>query len=88
MRAKHTPVPWTFDRVWGLIKGPNGEEIAAIHPGTGDGERQRPEVALANAQLMVQAPNLFFAAEEMLGYLSSNPHSARWRKVLAKACGQ
>lgn len=53
-----TKGPWTYDETWALIKGPGGEEIAAIHCGQGDGARVNRNVALDNARLIAAAPEL------------------------------
>lgn len=58
---KHTPGPWHVDPDWALIMGPNGEEIAAVHSGMGDGTRQNPNVAAANSYLLATAPDLLAA---------------------------
>lgn len=54
---KHTPGPWTYDSVFGLIMGPRKVEVAACHVGRGSD-------AKANAQLIALAPEML----ELLKY--------------------
>jgi hypothetical protein len=58
LTSEATPGPWSYDETWALIRGPNGEEVAAVHSGQGDGERRAPGVAVLNAQLIAAAPDL------------------------------
>lgn len=57
--SKHTPIPWTFDDIWHLIKGPNGEEVAAIHSAQASDTARRGNrfTANANAEFIVRACN-------------------------------
>lgn len=54
---KHTPGPWRVDKIFGLIMGAKGEEIAAIHSGTEEG-RQNLETSNYNARLIAAAPEM------------------------------
>ena len=62
----HTKGPWKYDEVWALIKGANGEEVAAIHSGQGDNARVDRNIAWANARLIVAAVNSYDAMREAL----------------------
>lgn len=66
--AKHTPGPWKLDGVWGLVIGPKGQEICAIHA-------RLPEVpteqAKENARLIAAAPDLLEACRKLLAFLES-----------------
>lgn len=87
MSIEHTPTPWTYDPVWNLILGPNGEEIAAIHSGVCDGKRQSARVAAINGPLMAAAPELLAALELCLVFLPTEAIScaAKANLALAKA---
>lgn len=59
---EHTPGPWKHDAMWGLIKGPNYEEVCAVHSGAaGDLKRVHRNIAKANADLIASAPDLLLA---------------------------
>ena len=62
----HTPTPWEFDDVWALIKGPEGEEVAAIHAGHSERKQAERFTGLANAELIIQAVNSYQAMKEAL----------------------
>ena len=68
-----TPGPWTYDAVWSLIKGPNGEEVAALHSGAADGERQSPGIVALNAALIAAAPEMLEALRA-LAHIASYYH--------------
>lgn len=68
-----TERPWKIDEQWGLILGPDGQEIAAIHAAQEPGENRAPqERAKANRELIVRAVNnhdaLIEALEALLPY--------------------
>lgn len=72
----HTKGPWNYDEVWALIKGPEGEEICAVHSALrADSNRRKPEIATANARLIAAAPELLQACEAALSYLQ-DPESS------------
>lgn len=60
--AKHTATaaPWQVDEEFGLIIGPKGEEVCAVHAGVPDGVTGRVQIqtAAANARLIAAAPEL------------------------------
>jgi hypothetical protein len=55
-----TPRPWKFDKDWMIIRGPQGQEICAIHAATVEGntDRVNRNIAWDNAELIEQAPDL------------------------------
>lgn len=63
---KHTAGPWKIDKVWGLVKGPQGQEVCAIHAADAPGVRTTRATAQANAQLIVTAPELLKALTGLL----------------------
>lgn len=69
-KSQHTPAPWTFDDVWHLIKGPNGEEVAAIHSAAVDGKLATRATAAANARLITAAPELAAAGRALVAALA------------------
>lgn len=57
--ATHTPTPWKLDEVWMLLKGPDGEEIAALHSAEPmHGKRPDRFIANMNAAHIVHCVNL------------------------------
>lgn len=61
MTNQHTPGPWHYDEVWGLIKANDGTEIAALHSGI-----------KANGYLVKAAPEMLEALEESLNVLQND----------------
>jgi hypothetical protein len=81
----HTPAPWKHDPTWGIIKH-GKSEICALHSGN-----------LANANLIVSAPDLLSALEFLLAdYIAINGEkltgssipSDKAREALRKAKGE
>lgn len=71
MTTQHTPGPWTIDKVFALIMGPNGEEVAAIHAaGEGDNKRVKRGTAQANAALIAAAPEMAEALRQIIWKLN------------------
>jgi len=98
-----TPGPWVYDDTWGLVAGPEGEEVAAIHVGQIEGRRVDRSTANANATLIAAAPDMAEALEAALAVfmaeadeaLGSPAQAARRvtakraiRSALAKARGE
>ncbi len=53
-----TPTPWKINREWGIIEGPNKEEVCAVHSGQTPGNpRQNRDTARQNADLICRAVN-------------------------------
>jgi diphthamide synthase (EF-2-diphthine--ammonia ligase) len=53
-----TKTPWTFDEVWHLIKGKDGEEICALHSADPmHGKRAPLGTAIENAEYIIQSVN-------------------------------
>lgn len=84
MKSNHTPGPWELDQVWMLIKGPQGQEVCAVHSGQGDDERVDRNVAYANARLIASAPELLEAMKQAYVALEKSVHFQSdlpfWRK--------
>lgn len=68
----HTQGPWKLDTTWGLIMGPNGQEVAAIHTGDSNA-RPNPAIAAANARLIEAAPAMLEALQAVLQFAAYNP---------------
>lgn len=96
-----TPGPWMLDETWMLIKGPRGEEVAAIHSAQhGDTDHVCRNAAHANARLIAAAPDLLEAAKALeetltgLGWTSAAypggtvSHVLKLRAAIAKAEGR
>jgi len=57
---KHTPGPWIYDDIWGLIKSGN-IEICALHSGIKE-----------NAQLITAAPDMLELLEIISDFLNTS----------------
>lgn len=68
MTTKHTPAPWTINKTWGTIEGPQEQEICAIHPADASGRREPRATARANAALIAAAPDLLEALKAIVNH--------------------
>lgn len=64
---------WTLDETWMIVKGPKGEEVAAVHSGCEDalGSRVDRNIAHENARAIAAIPSMLsalYAVRKFYGY--------------------
>jgi len=71
--AKHTPFPWEYERLPGVVVGPTRCVIATSTPSHKSGDVASPEQQNANGMLMAAAPDLLAVVEAVASFAAKNP---------------
>lgn len=86
MKSKYTPGPWKVDKVFSLIMGPRGEEIAAIHSGTTENQ-PNIETCNYNARLIAAAPEMLELLKILEREVDNFDSAEHIKALIAKAEG-
>ena len=72
MTDKHTPGPWVRDP-YGTVRGPNGREVLTTGFALTLANSSKDSDAIANARLMVAAPDLLAAVKSLMKWARQVP---------------